>query len=250
MPTVLPMDRVSTMVVDSANQHVWLAGGDKVLVVDFAGRVVKSLALPGATGLALQPSRHSIYVTEMADHRIIAVDTLTFAARTLVTTGAIAPAYLAVAGDRLWVTYDVTVTPHGRSQIGVVNPADSRPVFSSLAVTPIDYGGILLRPAAAGEHRRELVFGDEDTFNQFVYTYLTSGSTLIDHGNTLSQMAFGTQLSGLQLSSDGQYIVTAPVGYTQLLRYRFSDLSEAGAFNVDEPLGRPQQISLSTVCPR
>ncbi len=237
-PTALAMSYVTTMVIDSAHQRVWLAGDNKVVVVDFAGKIVRTILVPGVDGMALQASKQRIYVTQPRLNLVRVIDSVSYATRPFAKTPGVIPQYLAVAKDRLWVSYAAVHATVGVSQIGVINPGSNTPQFQPLAVSTSEFPAYAPRLAAAGEHRAEIALGYSDYDSSTISTYLASDSALAFHGTTKGYLGGGSALSAMQLSADGKYVIEAPAGYALLIRYRFSDLAQDGSYLIDKtPLG-------------
>lgn len=109
--TQLPFSSFADMVVDGTNGHVFVSGGptaSAVTVLDFNGAIVQTITgEQGATGLALDESTGTVYVALQNASAISEIDTTTLTETSrFATTGMSAPRWLALAGGRIWFSYN------------------------------------------------------------------------------------------------------------------------------------------------
>ncbi|MFF2023991.1 YncE family protein [Streptomyces sp. NPDC058171] len=104
---VLNVKSVGDVVVDDARQRVFVSDprSGKIVVTDYAGRVVKTLSgLPGVHGLE-RSAAGQVYAAVGDTGRIVSVDTGTLSQTASYDLGAERPHDLAVAGGKLWFSH-------------------------------------------------------------------------------------------------------------------------------------------------
>jgi hypothetical protein len=105
--TQLPFSDAS-LAVDPVGQHVFAAGGpgnSSIVVLDFNGNVVTTITgEQGASGMALDPANHTLYVALADANAISEIDTTTLTETARFSTGAFTTPYKPViAGGKLWI---------------------------------------------------------------------------------------------------------------------------------------------------
>lgn len=106
--TLLPLTNFYGMVVDGAQDHVFVTGGngnDKVLVLDYEGNILTSIYVPGASGMTLVGT--TLYVAAYGGASIDTIDTTTnppTKSGTVPIGSYTQPQEIAYAGGRLWFT--------------------------------------------------------------------------------------------------------------------------------------------------
>jgi hypothetical protein len=114
--TSLPFTSGSSwLAVDPVNHHVFVSGGagnTSVVVLDFDGNIVKTITgESGASGLAINTATHTLYVALHDVGQLALIDTNTLTETSRVSTGSDTdPFELAIAGGKLWITGDDTMT--------------------------------------------------------------------------------------------------------------------------------------------
>jgi hypothetical protein len=109
--TQLSFTTLGEVVVDPTHEHVFVSGGSTasaIVVLDFDGNVVQTItSQQGATGMALDESTGTIYVALRNASAISMISTETLAETgRFATTGMSAPSRLALAGGRIWFSYN------------------------------------------------------------------------------------------------------------------------------------------------
>jgi WD40 repeat protein len=109
--TQLPLASLGEVLVDPANSHVFVSGGSaasSVVVLDFDGNVVTTIASQqGATGMALDQAAGTLYVALRNVSAISRINTTTpTETGRFTTTGMSAPGRVALAGGRVWFSYN------------------------------------------------------------------------------------------------------------------------------------------------
>ncbi|HEX5468139.1 MAG TPA: hypothetical protein VFW80_03725 [Gaiellaceae bacterium] len=109
--TQLPFSSYADMIVDGGSGHVFVTGGataSSVAVLDFDGALVTTITgQQGATGMALDEANGTLYVALQNASSISMIDTATLAETgRFATTGMSAPSRLALAGGRVWFSYN------------------------------------------------------------------------------------------------------------------------------------------------
>ena len=109
----------SSIIVDNANHHVFVAGhtANVVDVLDLSGNLVTTIDnVYGAAGMAID--KGMLYVAENTAGTIARIHLRTLVRAKDLGSGLIQPYWLAITGGRLWVTVDVS---SGWGQIESVN---------------------------------------------------------------------------------------------------------------------------------
>jgi hypothetical protein len=109
--THLSFTALGEVLVDPTHEHVFVTGGStasSIVVLDFDGNVVQTITgQQGATGMALDDSTATLYVALRNASSITKIDTATLAETgRFATTGMSAPGRVALAGGRIWFSYD------------------------------------------------------------------------------------------------------------------------------------------------
>ena len=217
--TPLPLASFYAIAADPAHGHEFITGGpgSTVLVIaDASGVVVKTLnGLPGAAGMALSPDGSTLYVGLSQGNGIAAVDTASFATRTVDLGTGLCPNHLAVAAGLVWFGSecedDFTDTLHSVDPAtGQVHAFGGRGVYADeLSASPlarpdmlmVSDSGYLSRlrvtggaaPTVAVAATRQVT---TDRIDDMVVT--SDGTKVIAAGTDAGHdQVFGTQLLGL-----------------------------------------------------
>jgi hypothetical protein len=125
--TTLPLKSTGDIVVDGVHQRVFISDptAGQVVVTDYAGTVVATVgSLPGVHGLELSPDSGTLYAAVHDATAIVAIDTATATETRRWSTGQGAgPAYVALAGGKLWFSYGAS----GDGNIGSLDPNATDP---------------------------------------------------------------------------------------------------------------------------
>jgi hypothetical protein len=105
--TVLPFASYQDMAVDTEHGHLFVSGGDLVVVTDLAGRIVKTLdGQKGASGLALSADGATLYAALNQAGAIAAISTAKLKETGRYKVGSFCPRDLALAQGRIWFSHD------------------------------------------------------------------------------------------------------------------------------------------------
>ena len=208
----LPITHYAQMVV--AGGHVFIsqgAGSSSILVTDLDGNTVGTVpGQTGATGLAVSPDGRTVYAALTGDDSISAIDAATLAQSADYPTGAgTAPAYLAVAGGKIWFGYGPDNTWQGG--IGSLDLSGAAPVVA-LAQTPAQdlwYGAPMV---VAGPPDSDLIVaGDTDQEPPYLRDYDVSSGSPAQVASLAGGGDYGS-LADMAVTSDGKDVVLA-TGY-------------------------------------
>ncbi|MHA5050264.1 beta-propeller fold lactonase family protein [Streptomyces sp. SD15] len=226
---VLPVASVADIVVDSVHQRVFVSdrAGGKVVATDYSGNVVGTLgSLPEADGLELSADSQTLYVAVAGSDEIAAIDTAGLTESARYSTGtADAPRTLARVGGKLWFGYGTTT--HG--DIGSLDLSGPDPV---LAVAQDSgsrwYYAPLLEsnPAAPGV----LAAAEPGISPAAVATYDVSGAGA---PRLIAQGQAGSNLRDLEVTPDGNQVVTASGWPYKHQVLSTTDLKEVGSYPTD-----------------
>jgi hypothetical protein len=227
---LLPVKSTGDIVVDGLHQRVFISDptAGQVVVTDYAGKVVGTVgSLPGVHGLELSPDSGTLYAAVHDADAVVAIDTATATETRRWSTGqGGGPAYVALAGGKLWFSYGAS----GNGNIGSLDPgaADSgvtlgqdtgrtfyeAPILDASAGAP----GTLVA-GAPGQSPVELAVYDvsSGTATRTAYAF--------DPGST-----GGGNLQDLAVTPDGKDVVTASGAPYYQAVYKLTDLSADGKY--------------------
>lgn len=137
VPTDLPLDSFGEILVDGANDRIFMSGGnsdDRLLVLDLEGTVTKTVTgLPGAFGMALSTDGSILWVAAENADAVVGLSTTTFQEVDRVNLPGKCPRYVAVTGT------DMAVGPTCYIMITVDLAGDRTPVpvYGDILVTPL-----------------------------------------------------------------------------------------------------------------
>ncbi|WP_435175552.1 hypothetical protein [Actinacidiphila sp. bgisy145] len=220
--TVLPVLSHWQTIADSDHVYVSAPGDDAVVATDYDGHVLKTISgLDGARGMTLSNDGSTLYVALPKADAIAAIDTATLTETRRFATGAdTAPESVAVAGGKLWFSYQATVFDAG---IGSISVADPDPV-PALDPDPEWFGKPQLASSPAVPDR--LVAADSANGLGIATYDVSSGSR--------QQVAYTDAINSVEdmaITPDGQTLVTAN-GYNYFhQRWRISDLTELTSYD-------------------
>src|SRR6266540_3616288 len=107
--TVLPFTSYQDMAVDAGHGHLFISGGDLVVVTDLDGHIVKTIdGLKGASGLALSADGATLYA---------AISTAKLKETARYKVGSLCPRDLALAQGRIWFSHECDAARAGFSSL-------------------------------------------------------------------------------------------------------------------------------------
>jgi sugar lactone lactonase YvrE len=227
---LLPLKSTGAIVVDGVHQRVFISDptAGQVVVTDYAGTVVATVgSLPGVHGLELSPDSGTLYAAVRDADAVVAIDTAEATEARRWSTGAGAgPAYVALAGGKLWFSYGAS----GEGNIGSFDPdaADpdvalgqdtGRSFYQAPILDAAPGAPGTLAAGAPGQSPVELAVYDvsSGTASRTAYAF--------DPGNT-----GGGYLQDLAVTPDGEDVVTASGAPYYQAVYKLSDLSADGEY--------------------
>lgn len=226
-PTPLPLPAFGAMAVDQAHRKVFVTGGaatNSVVVLDFSGRVVKTLSGQyGATGLVLGEDGKTLYAALAAGDAISAIDTVTLTETRRYPTGAqTCPTHLARTGAFVWFGYGCDSTWQGR--IGRLDPAGTRPVV-------LDKGNVVFQAApllaSAGGAAGPLVATQRELSLADAHVFTVNAGDLVagPAGEVL-----GSNVIDVALSPDGATLLSAAGSRDRVEAFATADLARRGSY--------------------
>jgi hypothetical protein len=219
---VLPVNSHWQTLADDQHVYVSAPGDDAVLATDHDGHVVKKIeGLDGARGMTLSWDETTLYVALPEADAIAAIDTTTLTETRRFATGeGTEPENLAVAGGKLWFSYQATVFDAG---IGSVSVGEADPVVD-LDHDPLYYGKPRLASSPASPDR--LVAAESQG---------SLGMRVYDVGSgTAQQVAYTDEIGSvddLAVTPDGQSVVTAWGSNYAHQQWRMSDLTVTATYD-------------------
>ncbi|OUC97031.1 Ig-like domain-containing protein [Streptomyces swartbergensis] len=228
--TILPLKSTGDIVVDGVHQRVFISDptAGQVVVTNYAGTVVGTVgSLPGVHGLELSPDSGTLYAAVHDATAIVAIDTATATETRRWSTGQGAgPAYVALAGGKLWFSYGAS----GDGNIGSLDPnatdpgltlgQDTSRTFYEAPILDASPGAPgTLAAGAPGQSPVELAVYDVSSGTASRTAYAR------DPGST-----GGGNLQDLAVTPDGRDVVTASGAPYYQPVYRLTDLSANGKY--------------------
>ncbi|GGW42816.1 Ig-like domain-containing protein [Streptomyces caelestis] len=228
--TTLPLKSTGDIVVDGVHQRVFISDptAGQVVVTNYAGTVVGTVgSLPGVHGLELSSDSGTLYAAVHDATAIVAIDTATATETRRWSTGQGAgPAYVALAGGKLWFSYGAS----GDGNIGSLDPnatdpgvtlgQDTSRTFYEAPILDASPGAPgTLAAGAPGQSPVELAVYDvsSGTASRTAYAF--------DPGST-----GGGNLQDLAVTPDGKDVVTASGAPYYQAVYKLTDLSADGKY--------------------
>jgi hypothetical protein len=218
------------IVVDGVHRRVFISDptAGEVVVTDYAGAVVGTVgSLPGVHGLELSPDSGTLYAAVHDADAVVAIDTATATESRRFATGAGAgPAYVALAGGRLWFSYGGS----GGGNIGSLDPDAGDPAVTLGQDTDRTFYDAPILDASAGAPGT-LVAGAPGQSPVELAVYDVSSGTAsrtayaFDPGST-----GGGNLQDLAVTPDGKDVVTASGAPYYQAVYKLTDLSADGKY--------------------
>jgi hypothetical protein len=103
--TALPFDTYRDMAVDATHGHVFVSGGDLIVVTDLDGRIVKTIDAPGASGMELSDDSTTLYASLHGAREIVTISTTKLKITARHSVGLLCPRDLALAQGRVWFSH-------------------------------------------------------------------------------------------------------------------------------------------------
>jgi hypothetical protein len=223
--TVLPVRQTGDIVVDAVHRQVFVSDplNGKIVVTDFAGKVVKQLTanLSGVYGLELSADSGTLYAAVQDLDAIAVFDTATDTETTRYEVGD-KPLSIALAGGRLWFGY-------GGAAAGNLGSVDLAAEDHKVTLGQDgDWYAAPLLDAAPGSDT--LVAGALGQSPVELASYDVSSGTATKLASTREA---GSNLGDLQVTPDGKDVVVASGAPYYQQVFRTADLNEAGKYVTD-----------------
>ncbi|MEU3410685.1 Ig-like domain repeat protein [Streptomyces sp. NPDC006658] len=222
---VLPVRQTGDIVVDAVHQQVFVSDplNGKIVVTDFAGKVVKQLTtrLSGVYGLELSADSGTLYAAVQDLDAIAVFDTATDTETTRYEVGD-KPLSIALAGGRLWFGY-------GGAAAGDLGSVDLTSEDHKVTLGQDgDWYAAPLLDAAPGSDT--LVAGALGQSPVELASYDVSSGTAVKLASTREA---GSNLGDLQVTPDGKDVVVASGAPYYQQVFRTADLNEDGKYVTD-----------------
>ncbi|MET7551847.1 hypothetical protein [Streptomyces sp. NPDC005078] len=218
---VLPVTSHWQTLADSHHVYVSSPGDNAVVATDHNGQVIKVVeGLDGARGMSLTADESTLYVALPETDAIAEIDTNTLTEVRRIPTGTdTEPENVALAGGRLYFSYQATVFDAG---IGSISLAEPTPTVS-LDDNPVWFGKPRLASSPAAPDL--LVAADSEGPGMRVYDV---GSGTADEIAYTEGVA---TIEDLAITPDGQSVITAFGSTYYHQQWRLSDLAEEAQYN-------------------
>ncbi|MFK4145575.1 YncE family protein [Streptomyces sp. NPDC004065] len=223
------------IVVDGVHRHTFISGDNKIVVTDYAGKVVTTLGgLPRVTHMTLSPDSGTLYAAVTDADKIVAVDTATLRQTAEYPTGTgTDPSRVAVAEGRIWFSYG----DQWDSGLGAVDLTGDAPAVHLDLAGGFDWSSppiLLTSPKVPGT----LVALDGGISNAPIVLYdISSGTPQI---RTTAEK--GGFYHDAALTPDGTGLVVAKRGDLGLSEYRLTDLTDMRSYPLPE---EPESVTIA-----
>jgi hypothetical protein len=235
----LPISTYSHMLIDPAHQHIFFTGGSgsaSILVTDYSGNAVATIPNePGATGLALSGDGSTVYAALANGDAVSAISTSTLTETTRYATGAgTQPTYVAYTSGKIWFGY-------GGAAQGGIGSIDPSTGAVTLNATNDPINSWYAAPILAASPDGELAAGEPGQSPVQLATYdVSSGTATVLAPELFDQSA--DNLQSMQITPDGNDLVTASASPEYQQVYKVSDLSSDGEYPTT---AYPNSVSIS-----
>ncbi|MDX2709554.1 hypothetical protein ACFYYN_25480 [Streptomyces sp. NPDC001902] len=219
---VLPVRSHWQTLADSHHVYISAPADDAVVATDHDGHVLKTVeGLDGARGMTLSGDESTLYVALPDADAIAAIDTTTLTETRRLSTGAdTEPESLAVAGGKLWFSYQANDFEAGIGSIGI---ADADPVVD-LGRNAVWWGKPRLASSPA---RPDRLVAADSAGEPGMRTYDVSSGSAQEVAYT---DAIG-RVEDLAITPDGETVVTPNGSNYFHQQWRISDLTEIGRYD-------------------
>lgn len=221
--TTLTSTKFAQLLVDQANGHVYVTGGNGtngVEVRNLSGAYVTTVAnQPGATGIVLSPDGSTLYVALSNGDSVSAIDTTTLTESARWSTGASScPSWLAWAHAELWVGYGCD---GGSGRLAALDPTATTPALATASDTTFYYA-----PRVVSDRAERLLGMEHSLSPGTIHSFdLSSGAAV-----SVASVDPGSNCQDLALTPDGADVVVACGAPYQHPVYKVSDLSANGVY--------------------
>ncbi|MFJ4523677.1 YncE family protein [Streptomyces sp. NPDC088810] len=221
----LPVRQTGDIVVDSVHRQVFVSDplNGKIVVTDYAGKVVKQLdtRMSGVQGLELSADSGTLYAAVQDLDAVAVIDTATDTETTRYEVGD-KPLSVALAGGKLWFGY-------GGAAAGNIGSVDLTAEDHTVTLgQDADWYSAPLLDAAPGS--TTLVAGAVGQSPVELASYDVSSGTAKKVASTREA---GDNLGDLQVTPDGKDVVVASGAPYYQQVFRTSDLNEDGKYVTD-----------------
>ena len=221
----LPISTYSHMLIDPAHHHIFFTGGSSstsILVTDYSGNTVATIpGETGATGLALSGDGSTVYAALAGADAVSAISTATLTETTRYATGT-EPVYVAYTSGKIWFGY-------GGATQGGIGSVDPSTGTVTLNATNDPVNSWYAAPILAASQGGELAAGEPGQSPVQLATYnVASGTATVLAPELFDQSA--DNLQSMQITPDGNDLVTASAFPYDQQVYKVSDLSSDGQY--------------------
>ncbi|MFE0649985.1 Ig-like domain repeat protein [Streptomyces sp. NPDC059534] len=225
----LAMSSVGDMVVDGVHRKIFISDPylGKVVATDYAGTVLSTVTgLPGVTGLALSADGGSLYAAVPGADAVVALDAQAVTETARYATGeGTDPAYVALAGGRIWFGYGTNED----GDIGSIDASGEQPVVTLGQDAEIDYSGApRLVSSPTDPNAIAAVSSYYHWFRIGAYD-VSTGTAVRTARSPESESSSGGMVSDLAYTQDGSRLITATAGNRHRV-WQTSDLTQVGAY--------------------
>ncbi|WP_329543377.1 hypothetical protein OG548_45715 [Streptomyces sp. NBC_01356] len=219
---VLPVASHWQTLADSRHVYASAPGQDAVVATDHDGHVIKTVeGLDGARGMTLTADESHLYVALPEADAVAEIDTTTLTETRRFPTGTdTEPENLALAGGRLWFSYQATVFDGG---IGSITVAETEPSVE-LDDSPAWYGKPRLASAPAAPDR---LVAAESAGGAGMRVYDVASGT----ANEIAYTDAVGDVEDLAVTPDGRSAITANGGTYYHQRWALPDLAEEAPYD-------------------
>lgn len=233
----LPISTYSHMLIDPAHHHIFLTGGftsTSILVTDYSGNTVATIPNEtGATGLALSGDGSTVYAALAGGDAISAISTSTLTETTRYATST-EPVYVAYTSGKIWFGY-------GGAAQGGIGSVDPSTGAVTLNATSDRINAWYAAPILAASPDGTLAAGEPDQSPVQLATYdVSAGTATVLAPQLFDQSA--DNLRSMQITPDGNDLVTASADPQFQQVYKVSDLSSDGEYPTT---AFPNSVSIS-----
>jgi Ca2+-binding RTX toxin-like protein len=212
---LLSIDTFHQVILDEANEQLFLRGTDEVFVADYNGKKLANLRNLGGDGLmALSEDGATLWVALAADHEIVPIATATLTAGTAIALpDTICPTSVAETNGKLAVGHDCD---GGAVGIGTIDLSNDEWTDSTDTDLPEDEPIVATSPGAADT----VVAGDRNATARIRVFDISTGDPVSVAGTQR-----GTDLHDVAINPDGDIVVMAADSQSNLPAFNTADLS-------------------------